>query len=261
MIKTTIRILFCFAVIFLFSCRQAKKINYLYNNQSAKYDSLYARSFETYKVQPNDVISVKIISSDEEVSKLYNLMGSSLGGSNTFAFGGFYVNGYPVSKDGLIELPFLGSVDVKNKTVDEIKNEVKLKADNYLKGAEIVVRLVSFYVTVLGEVKVPGQKLVYTDRLSILEGIGLAGDITYYGNRKEVMIIRTTPEGTYTFKVDVTNKDVLSSAKYYLAPNDIVYVRPRKMAVFKQQFTDLTLPITTVFSMLTTVLLILNLLK
>ena len=131
---------------------------------------------------------------------------------------------------------------------------IRERAGLFLKDATVIVKLVSFKFSVLGEVARPGTYSNFNNQLTVLEAISMAGDITDYGNRKQVLVLRPTKTGTKTFRLDLTKIDMLKSEGFFLLPNDIVYVEPIKCKMIKINIPTVSLFLTGV----STLILILN---
>ena len=172
-----------------------------------------------------------------------------------------YYNGYSVTDSGYIEMPILDTIYVNNMTVDEAKKRISGKADKYLKKAQIIAKLASFRFTIMGEVNAPGVKEVLDNQVNIMEALAYAGDITYNGNRQNVLLIRPTGEGSQTYRVDVTNKDLMGTQEYYIKPNDIIYVEPLRSTLFRERSSDYMFILSAVSSVLSTTAIILNLIS
>jgi polysaccharide export outer membrane protein len=168
-----------------------------------------------------------------------------------------FINGYAVSDSGNIEIPVLGKIKVAGKTMDEAISSIRQKADQYLKDATVIVKLISFKISVIGEVNRPGTYNNFNNQLTVLEAISMAGDITDYGNRKQVLVLRPAADGTQTFRLNLTDKSILTSDGFFLLPNDIVYVEPIKNKIFRLNMPTISLA----FSSISTLILILNYLK
>ena len=120
----------------------------------------------------------------------------------------------------------LGSFDLEGKTLSEAKNIIQLTAERYFSEPSIKVNILNYYVTVLGEVNVPGRVNVIEPNTNLLEVLGLAGDLTKVANRKKIKIIRTESEKPEVYYVDLRDKNIVNSKLFYLQPNDIIYVQP-----------------------------------
>ncbi|MCX6256791.1 MAG: polysaccharide biosynthesis/export family protein [Bacteroidia bacterium] len=240
------------------SCRQNKELIYLQGiDPITKGNQLKEK---IYKIRENDILSVQILSMSKDIMEVFNgVITQSV--QNNYNDASLYFQGYSVNDSGFVKLPIIGNVSVKDLTVKEAENLIQKKADEFIKDATVMVRLADFKITVLGEVKMPGTYYIYNNQENIFELLGKAGDITDYGNRKNVMIVRQTKDGTATFRIDLTDKNSVISDSYYLLPNDIVYVEPRKNKSIKLITSDYSLIITTLVSTLTSLVLIVSLLK
>ena len=209
--------------VFLSSCVTKKEVVYFQN----------AKDFETIvdtdtfapKLKVNDIITVFVSTFDLEAVRPFNL----------FIEGG--VNGQPrlidylIDIDGNIDYPVLGKIKLLGLTVQEAQELFKKKLeDGYLKDPIVNVRILNFRISVLGEVRSPGMQAVSGERITILEAIALAGDLTIKGKRENILVIRDF-NGTKTYtRVDLTNKELFDSPVYYLTQNDVVYVEPNNSA-------------------------------
>ncbi len=252
-ITRSVVLLFAAAVL-LSSCVSQKKIKYLQVKQQAQQQEQYVNSEQfVYKVQPGDNLYIKIISIDQRTSDLFNA-GDNRQGSAMSSDAGIYLNSYTVNSDGFVDFPLIGQVDVKNKTVEEIKNKLQDELDEYIKESVVIVKMVNFYVTILGEVMAPGEYKIYQDELNIFEALSMAGDMTDFANRDEVMLIRKTKDGSMVTKLDLTDRQFLESNYLYLMPNDIIYIEPLP----GKQFTFAEFPYSLIFTTISTTLLLIN---
>jgi polysaccharide export outer membrane protein len=243
------------------SCGQYKKYTYLQTDPLRK-DTVYKQNFPFYKLQPADILYVQVKSLNKEVSELFNTSGTSSGGGamQSGAGGGMYLYGQSVDINGNIQLPVLGNVKVSGLTVDQARDTIQRRALVFISDAIIEAKLVSFKVSLLGEVK-GGQVTVMNDRANILEVLAMSGGVPYTGNHKNILILRSKNGFTQTIKVDLSKRELLSSPDYYLQPNDVVYVEPRKSAAFRLWMADYTTYLTAFTSLTTIYLLILQLKK
>ncbi len=239
------------------SCTSHKQLIYMKNIDSASVEGYYPKHRPEYRIQTRDIMYVKIYSLNAEMSALINqTMGTyqqNLFQNETSLF----INGYTVSDSGNIEIPVLGRIKVEGKTMDEAISAIRDRADKYLKDATVIVKLISFKISVIGEVHRPGTYNNFNNQLTVLEAISLAGDITDYGNRKQVLVLRPAPEGTRSFRLDLTNSNILSSDGFFLLPNDIVYVEPIRNKSFRMNMPAISL----VFSSISTLILIINFIR
>lgn len=234
----------------LTSCVSQKKMLY-FQNETMLNDSTFTsieyeneRHFD-YKVQPGDILYIRIASLDEKFAAYFNTMnGNNMSGGSGAGNANIYLNGYNIDAEGYIELPIIGRVQVKDYTVSEIQEIVQSSMNEYLKETVVYVKLGAFNLTILGEVARPGQYQVYQSDINIFQAIALAGNATDFANKSKVKIIHQTPKGSQIVKININDADVLSSPHYYLKPNDIVYVEPLK----SKQYGFTTVPYGTIFS-------------
>ena len=183
--------------------------------------------YTTYKLQSNDVLSVKVLSVDPDMSELFNIVNpaSAFGLADP---GSMYLSGYSIDSEGFINLPTVGRLQVLGLTTTQAQDLIQRGLSRYINDATVVVKLISFKVSVLGNVARPGYFYVYNERANLLEVLGMAGDLTQGANRENIKLIRQTPEGSEVVLLDLTDANLVQSQYYYLKPNDILYVEPRK---------------------------------
>ncbi|MEO0473580.1 MAG: polysaccharide biosynthesis/export family protein [Bacteroidota bacterium] len=210
----------------------------------------YKNPFGVYHLQTDDVLSVSVKSLDQSNASQFNLQEDRaiLNVSPGYTF----LNGYSVDKDGRIHLPVIGSANVGGKTVPQVQNILQRKVDSLLNGATVLVNLVSFKVSVLGEVNAPGQFYVYHNRLTILEAIARAGDLLEFSNRTRVNLIRQTEQGSVATMVDLTDASLPLSPYFYLRPNDVIYVEPLRQKSARINLSNVQI-LTAVFTGISTV--------
>jgi polysaccharide export outer membrane protein len=239
-----------FIMVLISGCQSPKNMLYLKNASHRDTTIVYEQTGQYYKIRSNDIIFVRILTGNPEISALYNNTPST-GVSTSMSSGADqYINGFTVDNEGQIRLPVLGKLSVKGLTLKEVEVFVQKKADNYLHDATVIVRLLNYKVTVLGEVSQPGVYNNYNDQLTILEAIGKAGDITDLGDKRSIMVIRPVSEGRVTYQLDLTEKDLLSSPAFFLKPNDIVYVRPSKSKAFQINLPTMSILLSSVTTLI-----------
>jgi polysaccharide export outer membrane protein len=239
-------------VLFFSSCVPQKKMLYLQIKDAADTMTVFynAKSIE-YRMQPGDNLYIRVVSLDEKTTVLLNPSGAS-NYMNTDA--SIYLNSYAIDERGYLDFPLTGKIYVKNMTVEEVKVRLEEELKVYLKEFVVIVRLVNFNITILGEVNRPGPYKVYQNRINIFEAISMAGDMTDFANREKVAIIRQTKVGSKVLYLDMTKRGILESDYFYLRPNDIVYVIPVK----GKQFTFAAFPYAVIFSAISTAFLVVN---
>jgi polysaccharide biosynthesis/export protein len=231
MIKSFIYILFL--GILATSCIPLKDQIYLQNKGNAAKKNIEEVQVKPYRLQVNDIISIKIKTIDPKLAEIFS---SSINNNNAAASSmsaeGLYFNGYTIDDHGNIRIPVIGEVNVLGFTSEEVRKKIEeiLLADYFKEEAQIFVdvKLSGFRFTVNGEVGSTGSKILYQDKVTILEAIANAGDIDITGDKKDVKVIRQFPQGSETFSIDLTDVTAMSSPVYYLKPNDYIYVKPLK---------------------------------
>jgi len=242
----------------LSSCVSQKKIKYLQKKQVEDTTSLYFNKRSVnYKIQPKDNIYIRIFSLDEKTFMFFNKQ-SSGGGYNDYANdASIYLNSYSVTTEGYIDFPIVGQVYVKDLTVEQVKNVLQQLINEYLNETTVVVKMVNFNITIVGEVARPGQYKIYQDEITIFEAFSMAGDLTDFANRNKIALIRGIKGGSKVYYLDLTSDKILTSEFYYLMPGDIIYISPLKI----KQWGFSAFPYAVVFTGISTALLLINYFK
>ena len=240
----------------LSSCVTQRRVEYL-QDRDKNIKSFKEADYSDYKLKPNDELYIQINSLDEAAANVFSAGKEQAYYVGTMQPYGASLMSYSIDKDGYLLLPVIGKVLVKDKTVSEVSTILKDSLNHVLNQPIVSVKLVNRYVSVLGEVKNPGHFSYSQDKLTIYDALGLAGDITDYGNRDNVILIRNINGENIRINVDITKSEVLSSDYYNLRPNDIVYVKPLRNKFWGMR----EFPFTILLSTLTTGLLIYNIFK
>jgi polysaccharide export outer membrane protein len=236
------------------ACTTQKELTYLNNIDTIRAPAFFPYSYPDYRIQKRDILYIRFFTLNDELSDILNV-GSGRYASQLYQNEtSLYINGYTVNDSGNVIIPILGQVNVLGLTIDEAIRSIQEKADIYLKDATAIVKLISFKVTVIGEVNRPGTYTNFNNQLTVLEAIGMAGDITDFGNRQKVLVVRPNPEGTTTYRINLQDKNLLLSEGFFLLPNDIVIVDPIKSKIFRLNMPTLSL----FLSGLSTLILILS---
>ena len=196
------------------------------------------------RIQANDVISIEVFGPDEKI--LEPFVNQSTATSNVIDVEAIQLGGYLVSAGGEISFPQIGKISVRGQTVEEVAGLIGDRLQSYMKDPVVNVRLLSFRVTVTGEVASEGSFIIFNDRISIPEAIARAGGMSDYANRRNVLLVRESQgERTYQ-RFDLTSGDVFNSEYFYLKQNDLLYVEPirAKSGAIRDQ-TSKTVPIIT----------------
>ncbi|MDR0825339.1 MAG: polysaccharide biosynthesis/export family protein [Prevotella sp.] len=219
------------------SCTSYKKVPYLQTGEKGEEVRILSLSKEqTVRFQPDDVLSIVInVTGESSVASIYNLPLQPIGttydiNENTNLNAGVGRQTYLVNKAGQIDFPVLGMITVADYTQEELSQYLKGSLRRYLKEDPIItIRLLNFKISVLGEVNRPGSYTVNKDHINIMEALALAGDMTIYGKRDDVKLIRTLPNGeTKIITLDIRDTQIVSSPYFYLHQDDELYVVPNK---------------------------------
>ena len=221
-----------FSLALLSSCNTSKEIIYFQDVEVNSPEAVAPPQDIT--VQPKDQISIVVSSKDPELAALFNLtrvqqrVGSTgLNNSNNNG----EISGYTLDDKGAIDFPVLGNLTVAGMTRSQIAALVKqrLKEENLVNDPVVTVEFMNLSFSVLGEVKTPGKYSISKDYITLLEAISMAGDLTIYGKRDAIFVIREEKGERVTHWVDLRSCDLFKSPVYYLKQNDVVYVQPNKV--------------------------------
>ncbi len=246
------KIYFLVLVLLSTSCYTVKKVNYI---QSKENVLGLPNNPVDYLVQPNDILNIRVQSLDPEQSAFFNIDASRGSGTGIQVNdASLFLSGYSVNDDGIINLPIVGQIKVVGLTVEQIRIMVQREINKYLVDAIALVKLTSYRITVLGEVKNPGTVYIYNTQATIFEALSRAGDANLGANRKNIRLIRQIDGKSYVIKLDLTNPKFIESPYYFLLPNDAIYVETSRAALFRDNLVLLT----TLFAAISAGLLILN---
>lgn len=208
------------------SCVTQKQVEYLRDKNEAN-EQFKEADFPDYKLKPDDELFIQISSQDEAAANAFsNASNQQLTNSGTIQPYGASLLAYTIDKDGYLLLPILGRIMVKNKTISEVDAVLRDSLLHILNKPVVSIKLVNRFVSVLGEVNNPGHYSYSQNKLTIFDAVGLAGDITEYGNRNQVILIRNENNFNHKIVLNLRSPDILASEYYNLRPNDIVYVKP-----------------------------------
>lgn len=215
-------VLFFLLIFTLFSCTSIRKIIYFQQpaaNQpkTVSADTVY-KPFEL-RIAPNDVLSISVFTFNTDAFSYLTQIGPLPPDNRSN-----YERGYYVDKDGFIEVPLIGSVKVAGLTMMEIKDTLTNRLKEYMDSPIVSVKCLSFKVSVLGEVNKPGQYTIASERITFPEMLALAGDLTVYGVRTNVKVIRNVGGTPKIFTIDLTTMQALAPDYVYVYPNDVIYV-------------------------------------
>ena len=254
LIKNTI--LFASTAFLLVSCGLSRDLAYFKGQQDTTL-TLAQHSYEP-SIQTGDILFIGISSSDPQSSALFNSVNAVP--ANNAAGANFMTQsitpGLLVDNQGTIQLPKIGKLTVKGMTKSELTQALQIALIPYLKDPIVSIRFMNYRVTVLGEVVRPSTFNVSNERISVLEALGMAGDLTAYGNRNNVLVIHEN-EGKKEFhRVNLNKLELFQSKHFYLQSNDVVYVEPNKAKSYLGSETSVYLP--AIISSATLLVLVVN---
>lgn len=224
--KNKIYVIGFLTILLLFSCASKKDVVYFQEVEDVIVNDTLIH-FES-SIQVGDLLSINVSAVDGEAALPFNLYETPMVGNSVSSNKPLT---YLVDASGNIQFPVIGELKVEGSTTMEIHKNLTTILEAYIKNPIINIRLTNFKVTVLGQVNSPGTYEVSNERISILDAIGLAGDLEIHGKRNNVLLIREQ-HGQRTFvTIDLTNKELFSSPYYYLSQNDVVYVEPNKTQI------------------------------
>lgn len=220
--KTTHQFIILILVTSLMGCASSKKIDYFQKKEGVEINENFTNYEPT--IQFGDIININVSSAEPEAAIPYNLY-------ETQGNGVARPLPYLVNASGEINFPSLGEIKVAGLTIQQVTAELNKKLRPYLNNPIINIRFVNFKISVLGEVRSPGTYTITNERITIIEAIALAGDLTIYGERKSVTLIREQNGKRTLTTIDLTDRALFNSPNYFLAQNDVIYVESNKTRV------------------------------
>ena len=213
-----------FGIVLIASCASRKDV--VYFQDTGNFETLVNNNDFVSKFKVDDLVSIHVSSLNPEASAPFNLIrGGVEGGLRAEQVD------YLVDQAGEIDFPVIGKLKIEGLSPDELRNLLRDRLSDYLKDPIINIRLLNFTVTILGEVNGPGTYPVGGEQITILEALGLAGDLTIRGVRENVLVIRDF-NGTKVYtRIDLKSKNMVKSPVFYLTQNDVVYVEPNKSGI------------------------------
>ena len=232
-------------ILLIQGCNSPRKVLYLQDVKS--YDKEKIANYQDIRIRPNDRISIIVSSKEPTVAAVYNLQSVSTNVTTAGMTTSSGTSTYIVDSEGCINFPVLGRIPVSGLTRSEVQAKLTtLLRDGHVKDAVVIVQLHNFNISVLGEVAKPGKYNIDNDRVTILDAIAMAGDMTIYGRRDSVLVIRETLNGEREYMYcNILNSDFTRSPAFYLQQNDMVYVKPNpskaRQGDSASQFTQVSL--------------------
>ena len=213
----------------MFSCKPKENMVYMEKEKNIAESKINQAVFYGAHIQSGDVLDIKVTAFDENAVRpfnLYSMNNSTSTGQVNGQTAQLAPQGYLVDNEGFIYFPVLGKLYIKGMTLAQLRADLEKRLLTYLAEPLVSIKQLNFNITVLGEVKKPGQYTNPSDKITVLQALGLAGDMTDYGNRTNVKLIREIDGVSKTFTIDFTNKNITNSPYYYMQQNDVLYVEP-----------------------------------
>ncbi|WP_231595876.1 polysaccharide biosynthesis/export family protein [Sphingobacterium endophyticum] len=237
------------AMSLLSSCASRKDLVY-FQPDSTQLNTSY--ELNAPKLQAGDILAISVTADDVRATEPFNQI-SPYNNTGTLQNTNPFIPTYAIDVNGDIEFPKIGKIKLAGKTRTQAMNYLKTEISRYIVNPGISMEIRNFKVTVLGEVRNPGSYPINNDRITLLEAIGLAGDLTINGVRNNVMVIREENGKKEEFRVDLTKKDALNSPAYYLAQNDVIYVEPNGAKIQSSKYTQNTSIFVSIASLIITI--------
>lgn len=226
------RLIILTVVLHFTSCVSQRNVEYLRDKSNLQGDVITFDDAQVpdYKLKPKDELFIQIRSLDDPSTNVFQQLGvqqDGRTGGNIQPYGASLMS-YSIDKAGFIQLPILGNVQVENKTVPEVNAILQDSLEYILSTPTVTVKLVNRFVSVLGEVQRPGHFSYSQEKLTVFHALGLAGDITEYGDRNDVILARNENGKNLRINIDLTSSELMASEYYYIRPNDVIYVKPMR---------------------------------
>jgi len=215
---------FLLASILVASCVSPKDMTYFQDPEKIRARIDYNQD-DNLRIKSGDLLTIRVSATEQEAAQPFNLTKSVV--SSERLPGSVQLETYMVSNHGTIEFPVLGTIPVEGMTNFQLSERIKTDISKYVRDAIVNVRILNFKISVLGEVRSPGTFNIEDDHISLSQALGMAGDLTIYGNRKNVLIMREENGEKVNVYLDLTDSRVVSSPYYNLRQNDVVYVEPK----------------------------------
>lgn len=213
----------CCLIFLSASCTPNRNLVYFSDLVSKSGDSQVITAETEPKIQPSDLLSISINTPSVESNLLFSSNSNNLNKN-----GYFEREGYRVDKEGNINLPVVGKVYLKDLTLEQAQQKIVKSLTNYVKNPIANIQFMNFRITVIGEVNHPSTFNIPNEQVNLLEALGMAGDLTAYGKRENILIIREMEGKRSIVRLNLNNRDILNSPYFYLKQNDVIYVEPDK---------------------------------
>lgn len=244
--RNHLRTLFILTLIIFAGCTSQKNVIYF----QGKTPSLQQDANSKLRIYPNDILAISIFTINAEAYPYLSTGFDKPVSDNRSA----YEKGFVVNEKGELKLPLIGTVNITGLTIPEAVSMLETKFKEFIDEPIITVKKLNFKVTILGEVNKPGTYPIMNEKATLLEVLGFGGDLTPFGDRKNVHLIRTENNQTKDFYVDLTDANSLTPEIYFLHPDDVIYVSPVK----RKAFQNISPSVTVFTSILTTTVIVMT---
>lgn len=244
-----------FSLMILSSCGSRKDMVY-FQQDSTQINTVYEQYIP--KIQQNDILTIVVTAADPKVTAPFNPLSTMTSSNMTQAVDLALRPTYTVDEKGEITLPMLGKVHIEGLTRLEAIEKIRSELSQYIKDPGVNMNFNNFRISVLGEVARPGSFIMPTERVTVLEALGMAGDMTIRGIRENVTLIREANGQKTMHRLDLTKKETLNSPYYYLVQNDVIYVEPNKAQINNSKLGANTNIIISIAGLLITVISVLT---
>lgn len=235
--------IYALAIAAFSSCTSSKNLVYFNNSKNEDFNAKLTVTEAPFQV--NDILSINISSLNPKASEIFNANTPAETKATTSTGSSSQISGYLINTDGFIQLPVLGNFKAAGITKSQLKKAITdtILHKKLLLDPVVEIRHLNFEVTVLGEVEHPTVITVPSEKISLVKALGLAGDLTIFGIRTNILLIREENGKRITRQIDITQKDFMTSPYYYLRPNDVIYVQPNKAKIASSTRSQQILPI------------------
>ena len=220
----------------LMSCASREEIIYFQDEPLTTETSL--SNDYTVSFKPDDMVTIDISAQEPESVRPFLLSPTTRSRDPLSISNELRMQSYLIDNKGNIEFPILGTIKLEGLSRIEATAMLKEKLSEYIKDPIVNVRLLNFTITILGEVNRPGTYTVQDERISLTEALGLAGDLTIYGQRENILLIREVNEEKRYASIDLTSVNSINSPYYYLSQNDVLYIQPNNAKVRSSRYTQ-----------------------
>jgi polysaccharide export outer membrane protein len=232
--KIILNFFFVSSILLLYtSCASRKEFVYFQDNNDSKINTK-----QNLKLKEGDILNIKVYGCDEESIKIFNIPNTINQNVNRNYFsGGSPSNGYLINNSGDIDFPLIGKIKISELSIEDATELIKLKLNTYLKDPKVSIQIQNFKITVLGDVRNPGTIEVPNEKITLIEALGICGDLNITAKRKNILLLRDDNGIKIQYRIDLTKKDFINSPTYFLAQNDIIYIEANRAKINSSNVT------------------------